>query len=54
MLSHHGGMFFEVILGNDSVTGFVKSRESGSEAQKSEGQQKCCVANVFLKKTSQR
>jgi len=47
-------MFFEVMLGNDGIAGFVKSWKSGSEAQKSEGQQKCCVANVFLKNTSQK
>ena len=47
--SHHGGMFFEVMLRNDGVADFVKSWESGNEAQKSEGQH--CVANVSLKKT---
>jgi len=42
-------MFFEVMLRNDGVADFVKSWESGNEAQKSEGQH--CVANVSLKKT---
>ena len=45
--SHHGGMFFEVMLRNAGVDGFVMSRESGNEAQKSDGQH--CVANVSLK-----
>jgi len=42
-------MFFEVMLRNDGVAGFVMSWESGNEAKKSDGQH--CVANVSLKKT---
>ena len=49
--SHHGGIFIEVMLGNDGVAGFVKSWESGNEAKRSDSQQRCCVANVFLEKT---